>query len=542
MELIVANKIEKIKPVPGNAYLIPYSFEECDQLTGYESGMPYPGYYQALYDNLVSGENDFCRKATLTHITKLAKNLRKNRESISLSEEAAAFTMALGLAELREKNQPGVYEFLDGIRSGFVKGELNLSTSFVISEAARLLRGTQTGKVGKDAPVPPIVLDFEKTAKSFRMDISSSMPKTVTLDIVSKERHRDLSVFLHRLHFLENPYAKKTYGPDYEKRTDTKLIREKWDCSYTGRVSSALIEKSHLGGTVAEACESQLSDLVKNHCHSSADAAALLVKAGVMALFSHAARLTDVTVNAINNDHSFVSLADCIKSLSFLRGIEQILRIQEGGRLKEIEMQALGRIIPMVPGWTAADEKEDYALAQSVKMIYQIAAKEDHVYDYTEALVDLIANKNVPPSVDGSASGLLYNAGKLSLEQALGRANAYFTATGDILAMSGRFLRGLFLTAKDLVFYDNGFLGGLNNTVKNLPYDDFIKLLPDLRLSFTSFSPREIDLLAKKALTLMGLTEEQGISLTTLPALDERELRLMAEIDQKAMKQLTANS
>jgi hypothetical protein len=47
MELIANNKIEKIKPVPGNASLIPYSFEECDQLTGYESGMPYPGYYQA---------------------------------------------------------------------------------------------------------------------------------------------------------------------------------------------------------------------------------------------------------------------------------------------------------------------------------------------------------------------------------------------------------------------------------------------------------------------------------------------------------------
>jgi hypothetical protein len=297
-----------------------------------------------------------------------------------------------------------------------------------------------------------------------------------------------------------------------------------------------LIEKSHLGGTVAEACESQLSDLVKNHCHSSADAAALLVKAGVMALFSHATRLTDVTADAINNDHSFVSLADCIKSLSFLSGIGHILRIQEIDRLREIETQALERIIPMVPGLTAVDEKEDFALAGSVKMIYQIAARENFVNAYTEALVDLISSKNVPPSVDGSASGLLFNAGKLSLEQTLGRANAYFTATGDILAMSGRFLRGLFLTAKDLVFYDNGFIGGLNNTVKNLPYDDFIKLLPDLRLSFTTFSPREIDLLAKKVLTLMGLSEERGISLTTLPSLDERELRLMEGIDRKAMQ------
>jgi hypothetical protein len=547
MELIAAGKIEKVNPVSGNAYLIPYSFEECDQLTGYESGMPYPGYYQALYDNLVGGMDGFFQKTTLFHITKLAKLLRKNRENISLSEEAAAFAMGLGLASLRGKNQPGVYEFLDGIRSGFVKGELNLATSFVLSEAVRLLRGEKTGKVGNDAPVPPIVQDFETITKSFRMDISTSMPKTITLDIVSKERHRDQSVFLHRLNFLENPFAKKTYGPDYENRTNTKLIREKWNCSYTGRVASALIEKSHLGGTIAEACESQLSDLVKNHCNSSADAAALLVKAGVMALFSHADRLLDVTYNSINNDHSFVTLADCIKSLSFLRGIEHILRIQKLEKLAKIETQALNRIIPMVPDLSAADEKEDYALAESVKMIYQKVDQLDNQEDnqkttdkdtylnaYTEALVDLLANKKAPPSIDGAATGLLYNAGKLSIEESLWRANGYFTASGDILAMSGRFLRGLFLTAKDLVFYDNGFLSGLNSTVKNLPYDDFIKLLPDLRLSFTSFSPREIDLVAKKALAIMGLSEDQ-VSLTSLPALDERALQLMVEIDKRAM-------
>ncbi|MDR2862155.1 MAG: DUF5682 family protein, partial [Syntrophobacterales bacterium] len=401
MRLIENKKFEKIEPVSGNAYLIPYSFAECDQLTGYQSGMPYPGYYQALYDNLISGKNDFCRKATLTHITRLAKDLRKSRENISLSEEAAAFAMGLGLASLRGKNQPGVYEFLDGIRSCFVKGELNLATSFVLNEATRLLRGEKTGKVGNGAPLPPIVLDFEAAAKSFRMDISTSVIKTITLDIVSKPRHREQSVFLHRLCFLENPFARKTYGPDYENRTGAKLIREKWDCSYSGRAASMLIEKSHLGGTIAEACESQLSDLVKNHCHSSAAAAALLVKAGVLALFSHARRLADALNNAISGDHSFASLVDCIKSLSFLRGIEHILRIEQLDKLKASETLALERIIPMIPALTAADEKEDFILAQSVKMLYQIAAREaDGAAALSAALADLIAKQNVPPSVD----------------------------------------------------------------------------------------------------------------------------------------------
>ena len=569
MELIKAEKFETVKPVLGNAYLIPYSFEECDQLTGYESGMPYPGYYQVFYKNLVSGESDFCRKATLTHITKLAKALRKSREHISLSEEAAAFAMGLGLASLRGKYQPGVYEFLDGVRSSFVKGELNLSTSFVMNEAVKLLRGEKNGKVGADAPVPPIVTDFEKTAKSFRMDISSSINKSLTLDIISKPRHREQSVFLHRLRFLDNPYAKKTGGPDYEKRTDARLIREKWDYSYSGRVSSALIEKSHLGGTVVEACESLLADLVKNQCHSSADAAALLVKAGVMALFSQARRLIEVTIEAINNDHSFISLTNCIERLSFLRGIEHILRISQLDKLKSAEEQALTRIIPMIPGLSTNDEKEDFMLAQSIKMLYRIASsKDDSVSSDSSpvsqtsnndeavssdsnpvsqtsqknddadllliALTDLIEKRNTPPALDGAATGLLYNASRLSLEEALKRSNAYFSASDNVLAMSGRFLRGLFLTAKDLIFYDKGFIEGLNVVVKNMAYDDFVKLLPDLRLSFTSFSPREIDHVARKAMESMGLTDSELV-LTKQPAIDENLLKLMIEIDRKVM-------
>ena len=538
MALIKEKKIESVKPVSGHAYLIPYSFEECDQLTGYESGMPYPGFYQVLYDRLVSGESDYFRKTTLTHITRLAKALRKSRENISLSEEAAAFAMGLGLSLLRGKSQPGVYEFLDGVRACFVKGELNLSTSFVMSEAIKLLRGEKNGKVGDDAPVPPIVSDFEKTAGSFRMDISTSIMKSLTLDIISKPRHREQSVFLHRLRFLDNPYAKKTGGPDYEHRTDARLIREKWDYSYTGRVTSALIEKSHLGGTVVEACESLLADLVKNHCHSSADAAALLVKAGVMALFSQARRLVEVTVEAINNDHSFVSLANCIERLSFLRGIEQILRIRQLDKLKSAEEQALNRIIPMIQGLSTQDEKEDFALAQSIKMLYRIASKKEDVDSLLAALDDLIAKRNTPPALDGASTGLLYNASILSLDEALKRANAYFTASDNVLAMSGRFLRGLFLTAKDLVFYDNGFIEGLNTVVKNMAYDDFIKLLPDLRLSFTSFSPREIDRFARKALEITGHTDEEH-TFKTLPALDENVLKLMIEIDRKAMGQLS---
>jgi len=548
--------IKKTKPLPGQAYLIPYSYEECDQLTGYASGMPHPSYYQDMYRRLINGEDDFIRKTTLSYIARLAKALRKNRENVSISEEAAAFAMCLGLADLRDKPQPGVYEFLDGVQSAFVKGELNMSTSFIMTEAEQQLRGQKIGAVAKNAPVPPVVIDFLATAKFFRMNTTTSSPKTITLDIVSNPRHRQQSIFLHRLAFTGNSYARKTYGPDYENRTGTKLVREKWDYAYTPFVTSALIEKSHLGGTISDVCESMLADIIKNHCNSSAAAADILLKAGLMAMLG-SDRLIKLLAENIGKDNSFTSLAKCIQSLTFLQGIEHILRIGHRGAIAQAKQEAVMRIIPMIPSLTAADEKEDYSLAQNLKMLYQVSGytngsavsatgmstgtTEGHIIDtdvkeaYQDALIDFTQRANIPPTLDGTATGLLYNAGVFSIKDVSRQTYAYLGATGGLLAMVGRFLRGIFLTAKDIIFYDQSFLEGLNTAIGNISYEDFLELLPDLRLAFTFFTPREIDTIGKAVLKVLKLdANESTTGITDLPQLDENQLKIIMAIDQAA--------
>ncbi|MDR2656183.1 MAG: DUF5682 family protein [Oscillospiraceae bacterium] len=535
IELLESGKIQKQNPVSGEAYIIPYSFGECDQLSGYQSGMPYPMYYQSVYEALVKNkaESQPFRETTLVYITKLAKALRKAKENISLSEEAAAFSLCVGLAAIRDKEQCGVYELLDGVRSAFVKGELNLSSSFVLKETAKLLRGEKIGKVGADAPVPPIVLDFEAQAKLYRLSLDGSRKKDLSLEPVSKPRHREASVLLHRLVFLENPFAQKTAGPDYENRRRTKLLREKWDYAFSGRVSAALIEKSHLGGSIKEACESRLSGLIKDECHSSADAAELLVKAGVMALFSQTAQLMDLAESSISEDNSFVSLAKAIEGLSFLKGIEHILRIDELNRLPGLINRAFSRAVTMISALTASDEKEDFELAKVLKILHQVSVSQEDGALFPEALEDLLARKNCPPLLDGAASGLLYKSGELSLEGTLARANAYFTSTGETLTFSGRFLRGLFMTARDLVFYDDGFLKGLESLLENFSYEDFLTLLPDLRLSFTNFSPGEINRIAEKVLEILGAggKQQEKPDLLSLPAADEKTLHEAALLD-----------
>ncbi|MCL2360477.1 MAG: DUF5682 family protein [Defluviitaleaceae bacterium] len=533
MALVEEGKPDKIKPLPGQAYLIPYSYKECDQLTGYASGMPHPSYYHDLYRRFDDTDKGGFRNTTLVYIAKLAANLRKNKENVSLSEEAAAFAMCQGLASLRDKSQPGVYEFLDGVQSAFVKGELNLATSFIMSEAVKLLRGEKIGVVAPSAPVPPIVVDFLSIAKSYKMNTQTTALKTITLDIVSKPRHRNQSVFLHRLAFLDNSYGKKTYGPDYVNRTGTKLVREKWNYAFTGLVIPTLIEKSHKGGTVEDACESILSDLIRDECHTSGDAAALLLQAGLMALMA-STRLVELVRDSIREDSSFVSLADCIRSLAFLEGVEHILRLEQGEAIAHAKYEALMRLIPMISSLTAADEKTDFNLAEVIKMLHQSTKQTTSIYDmYRDALLDLTGKANIPPALDGAATGLLYDAGQFSLADVLHRAKGYFSGTDNIMALTGRFLRGIFLTAKDVLFYDSGFIEGINNVIGGVSYDEFIELVPDLRLAFTSFTPREIDRIGKKVLEVLGI-EEPPEDITTLPQIDENQMKTVKTIDAAA--------
>ena len=141
------------------AYLMPYSFSESDQTSGYESGMPAPAFYQYIWEKRNA-------KAAEQFMIKVARQLKK--EGISMADEIEAARMIRELALLRGKMQPGLYELTDAVRSTFVKGELSSSeTSLMLLHTS--LQGTKRGKLPTEVDVPPLVHDFRTLARSFRL-------------------------------------------------------------------------------------------------------------------------------------------------------------------------------------------------------------------------------------------------------------------------------------------------------------------------------------------------------------------------------------
>lgn len=105
-------------------YLMPYSMEAADALNGYASGMPFPGFYQEIWEHVQEADRDHSDKehpaqeeltrmglpysrAVLDMIVATGKAVRRAEGSASTYDEICACSMVEGLSALRGKPSRG---------------------------------------------------------------------------------------------------------------------------------------------------------------------------------------------------------------------------------------------------------------------------------------------------------------------------------------------------------------------------------------------------------------------------------------------------
>lgn len=154
------------------SYLMPYTFKEADSKSGYAAGMPFPAFYQEVWEKIEKQKKAPFASTVLEYIIKTARYARKT-QMISLPDEINALNMARSLAVLRGKQSTGVYELLDGVRSCFVKGDLNATSTFEVDFLYRLLSGMGTGKIADNDCIPPVVREFRALCSLHRLKTST---------------------------------------------------------------------------------------------------------------------------------------------------------------------------------------------------------------------------------------------------------------------------------------------------------------------------------------------------------------------------------
>lgn len=501
-------KLHKEADGQQEVYPMAYSMEAADALNGYASGMQSPGFYQRVWKNLKERESaaGAYEDAVLHFLASSGRQARRKEESVSSYDEICAFSMARGLAALRGKREPGLYELKDSARSSFVKGELNLSTDGALRVLKELVTGTQVGRLCKDAARPPLLSDFEEQCRSFGLKLHSTLEQTVTLEIFKKEKHLRMSRFFYQAEFLDCSFAKRKKGADLVKRQDQNRIREIWTYKWSEQVTAALIDASISGGT----CEEAARSLLKSRFGESTgcrEAAELLVKGFLMGLSEEQAEMSVHLTEVLAADGDFFSLTKGFSHMLMLLELQDLYQVRDALHLDQVTEQCFQKIIQLLPSMGQVGEERQQECMESLRLLYQAAGRNnanERKPVLMEALKGLLGRGSVNPGVEGTVLGLLYGYEGGFGRQITETARGYIQGSGEMLSKSAAFLRGLFFTARDFVFVSGEFLNLIDELLGRLSGEEFLRLLPELRMAFGYFTPLETDRIAGRAAALHG--------------------------------------
>ncbi|QZY56178.1 DUF5682 family protein [Crassaminicella profunda] len=531
-------KIQDIKKENVGAYAMAYSFEECNRLNGYASGMIYPAFYQRIWENICKNKEEPYEDGVITFISQCGRELRKKEEGISTADSIEAFNMAKGLAVLRDKISCGVYELLDGVTSVMVKGEMSVSNNFPLASLNKLMTGERIGKLSEQAEFPPIVLDFRKKCKKLRLNIHTSVKQEKILDIHKTKSHREQSKFFHMMNFLETNFCVKTKGPDYLVNKDTNLIREKWNYRWKSQVESKLIEHSVYGGSLKEAVSEILLKKVKDLGEHGKEATLMMIHAAIMGIEEVFEYMLLELETILQRDGSFYSLTEACRNLNFLYKQKYLMDLSSTEKIEILLKKAYEKSSSFISTLYNIQKDDENNTIQMLKELYQLSM--DHRLHlnneiYIDQLKTLIGKKDVNPALEGAGVGILIGMNQLREDEGTKRAKGYLYGSGEKFFESAAFLKGLFSTARDLILGSGSLINGIDHMLKKIEHEDFLKILPEMRLAFSFFIPREIDEIGEKVSVLYGTNNKE--ILNKMP-LNEKEILLAKELDAFAKEQL----
>jgi hypothetical protein len=516
-------------PDEPRAWLIRYSFERLDALNGYSAGMPSPGYYQQVWEQLQAGApaagNPFSDVA-LDCLTRFARQTRiqDQTDAVSTALVQAAALQAWRLAELRGNAGPGRQDLLDAMRSCFVKGAMDDGTRGFTADVRAFLCGTRIGNVPPSAGSPPLIEDARRLARAAGVRLDDSTARLARLDLYRKPGHRQRSRFFHAMNYLDSGLAQWCAGPDFLGNSRLNVLFEEWRAAWSPLVEARLIELAADGTSVQAVClaklmreEAALASEGRGRCASAA--VMLLLRACLVGLQERLPQLLDSLLVHLNEDASLASVVDCGHRLVTLWRAREPLGVQQHPQLRALLLRVRPAALFLLPDLARCPPE---AQAQAVKTLLSLRelwrlldtlAQDGEAGGdpdtplgtdlLTARLQELAHPGAAPPALAGAASALLYLDGAWD-EATLGAAVQTRFGVGAQTQDAVNFLSGLMSAAPELLLRVPRLLQALDGLVRTWTPEAFIACLPELRQALTALRPQETADLATQVLQFHG--------------------------------------
>ncbi len=539
-------------------YVVPYSYDKIDERSGYKSGIIFPLFHKGLLDNYLkynlNDDFDPFYENILTFLHKFHKDFKEITGTSSIVNKIEALRIMDGLKSLRDKLGVTSKEMFDAIISSYSKSEIDEFN--IVSSISRVLTGKNKGEfIYKDGD-NPIILNFHKMVKKYRLKLSDGRER-IELYPDKKQIQKEKSLFFHKLVFLnisfatllvKNPSQLGSYNNNKNVYTssdgkgnylndDNRYVSEVWDYIKTTETYVDLIESSLYGSTIDEAALNKFEE-VWNDSNSFSYSINIFINMLKLELLPNRKYYLDSLETILDLEMQLTSL---IKGFSTLYGFINLNNsIPEIYRFEYIFDKTYEKILKLLYFTDNLAREEENQFLNNLKiffniLIYDIIKKEE----FKELLISLRETLYDNFELLGGIDGMLSSLGVLTEEELIENFNKIVQGVNSS-ENSALYLKGIFTISRELFFTNQNFIEQLNNLFLTLEEDEFLEMLPQLREAFTFFSPNELSKIAKNVATSIDISEDELEKELELD-ISAEETMLIQKTSKKVYNFLTEN-
>lgn len=231
------------KPEP--TWLIRYSLDRLDSVTGYNAGMQAPEFHERLYHlRTTTGDlQTLSESFVLDSLAKLSQSTDFPTE-VNTAAKLVVCEQALNLARLRGNFCPGLHDIKDALQSVLIKKDMS-EYELLLTQAHKVLAGDKLGNVSTDQPPLPLVNELYRKLQQARFKLDSTSKVTTRFSLYkSKEKIRSRLALLNQCVYLNLDFANKLSGPDWIHGQNLHLQNEEWQYAWTPWVEARLVDLS----------------------------------------------------------------------------------------------------------------------------------------------------------------------------------------------------------------------------------------------------------------------------------------------------------
>jgi hypothetical protein len=527
------------EPVQTEATLIPFSFPRLAGQLGYGAGNRAPQFYQRAHEAGCS-----YKRATLEVLIEFTEHLRLRGFMASLADTIEAYRLAMALADLRGKAEPGLDEVREATIATMCRGDATHVDGFLWPSVI----GRHVGRVAARSGKNSLEDEFWREVRQRRLPVSDSVQE------FSIKLHNEVeigtSVFLHRLELAAIPYASfkrvlaraGKHGELQDASGAEALSRtnEVWEAQWTPSTDLALIERIVLGNTLEDVTAAILRDRLAE-ARSTGEAAQVLIDGVVTASAETRGAALARCESFAATDDDLTSLATASRVLSAIISIRTARAIPSPGddALPALCRKTFDRAVLRARGACACDDEAAPAAMAALHMIHEVALTQPLVDRdaWFAAAREIAHSYTVNPAAAGLSAGLLYLAQVLHDDDVALLVGQRLSAAGEP-DRAAAFLEGFFkinalalVRSRPVVAALDAFLGGLDGP-------RFRDALPVLRRAFGSLGATERRYLLENVLGARRIGENARAAQAVLLEKDKNKLAAMSPDLAQAMDDL----